>query len=269
MISVISLVVVTVYISIDAIQLLNHPPLIDDVNVTYLYAFAAVNLLVDLICGLLFYLRGEEIFLEAHEIPTLSLDTSVAFDSDDEFGFLDSGDSDDELGVGGLHVGGHLSTSNHAKVAESTSMGFLRAYCFSSSGSAESSGAKEVTAAGPGDKKNLNMMSAFTHVLGDTLRTISVFFAALVSTLTGIDGDICDAWAAIIVAVTIVALCAHIMLEIRKAAVDIYYEQQARTQSETSVLGARKAGRFYSSTAGASKMGKYMPVKNEDEDAVI
>jgi cation diffusion facilitator family transporter len=267
MISVISLVVVTVYISIDAIQLLNHPPLIDDVNVKYLYAFAVVNLFVDLVCGFLFYLRGEEIFLEAHDIPQLSLDTSVAFDSDDEFGFLDSGDSDDELGVG-PHLGSHLSTSNHSKT-EPESMGFLRAYCFSSSGSAESSGSKNAASAGPGDKKNLNMMSAFTHVLGDTLRTISVFLAALVSTLTGIDGDICDAWAAIIVAVTIVALCAHIMLEIRKAAVDIYYEQQALTQSETSVLGARKAGRFYSSSTGANKMGKYMPVKNEDEDAVI
>jgi Co/Zn/Cd efflux system component len=190
----------------------------------------------------------------------------VAFDSDDEFGFLDSGDSDDD----GVHLPGHLSTSSHNKT-EPVSMGFLGAYCFSSRGAADSQSGAVVTTptASPGDKKNLNMMSAFTHVLGDTLRTISVFLAALVSTLTGIDGDICDAWAAIIVAVTIVALSAHIMLEIRKAAVDIYYEQQAQTQSETSVLGARKTGKFYSSSAGAKQMGKYMPVLNEDEDSVI
>ena len=48
-------------------------------------------------------------------------------------------------------------------------------------------------------KKNLNMMSAFTHVGGDTIRTISVLTAATVSWLSGIDGDICDAWAAIAV----------------------------------------------------------------------
>eukprot|EP01037_Dinobryon_pediforme_P022979 gene22979-24301_t len=42
------------------------------------------------------------------------------------------------------------------------------------------------------EKKNINMMSAFTHILGDTLRTVAVFLAALVSSLTGIDGDKCD-----------------------------------------------------------------------------
>ena len=48
-------------------------------------------------------------------------------------------------------------------------------------------------------KKNLNMMSAFTHVGGDTIRTLSVLTAATVSLLSGVDGDICDAWAAIAV----------------------------------------------------------------------
>ena len=58
----------------------------------------------------------------------------------------------------------------------------------------------DVTSSGTGMmKKNLNMMSAFTHVGGDTIRTISVLTAATVSLLSGIDGDICDAWAAIAV----------------------------------------------------------------------
>ena len=34
--------------------------------------------------------------------------------------------------------------------------------------------------------------------VGDTLRTVAVFAAAFVSSVTGIDGDICDAWAAIV-----------------------------------------------------------------------
>ena len=34
--------------------------------------------------------------------------------------------------------------------------------------------------------------------VGDTLRTVAVFAAAFISSVTGIDGDICDAWAAIV-----------------------------------------------------------------------
>ena len=41
-------------------------------------------------------------------------------------------------------------------------------------------------------KRNINMMAAFSHILGDTLRTVAEFMAALVSTITGIDGDECD-----------------------------------------------------------------------------
>jgi Co/Zn/Cd efflux system component len=52
--------------------------------------------------------------------------------------------------------------------------------------------------------KNFNMISAWTHVGGDTLRTLAVFAAAVISSITGIDGDICDAWAAIVSGCTII-----------------------------------------------------------------
>jgi Co/Zn/Cd efflux system component len=51
---------------------------------------------------------------------------------------------------------------------------------------------------------NLNMMSALSHVSSDTLRTTSVFIAAIVATSTNIHVSLCDAWAAIIVTFTIV-----------------------------------------------------------------
>lgn len=54
-------------------------------------------------------------------------------------------------------------------------------------------------------RTNLNMMSAFTHVGGDTLRTLSVFVAALIATLTNISSTITDAWAAVAVTVTCVS----------------------------------------------------------------
>ena len=62
--------------------------------------------------------------------------------------------------------------------------------------------------------KNLNMISAFTHVGGDTLRTISVFIAACIATWTGIPGYLCDAWAAVVVSVTIVLMVVPLCIEI-------------------------------------------------------
>lgn len=50
---------------------------------------------------------------------------------------------------------------------------------------------------------NVNMASAFTHVGADTLRTAAVFIAALVSTISGASGSACDAWAAIVVSISI------------------------------------------------------------------
>lgn len=61
---------------------------------------------------------------------------------------------------------------------------------------------------------NLNMMSAFTHLTGDSLRTASVFIAALVSTFTGVPSQICDAWAAVAVTVSIVLMVIPLIIEI-------------------------------------------------------
>ena len=61
---------------------------------------------------------------------------------------------------------------------------------------------------------NLNMISAFTHVGGDTLRTIAVFIAAVVSATSNIAGSLTDAWAAVIVSITIVACVVPLAREI-------------------------------------------------------
>jgi Co/Zn/Cd efflux system component len=61
---------------------------------------------------------------------------------------------------------------------------------------------------------NLNMASALTHVSGDTLRTSSVFVAALIATLSSYSGALCDAWAAIVVTVTILFIVVPLVSEI-------------------------------------------------------
>lgn len=64
---------------------------------------------------------------------------------------------------------------------------------------------------------NLNMISAFTHLTGDSMRSISVFIAALVSTFSGVQSQICDAWAAVVVTVTIVLMVVPLIREIFRA----------------------------------------------------
>mmetsp|Transcript_19861 Transcript_19861/g.28552 ORF Transcript_19861/g.28552 Transcript_19861/m.28552 type:complete len:308 (+) Transcript_19861:60-983(+) len=61
---------------------------------------------------------------------------------------------------------------------------------------------------------NLNMASALTHVGGDTLRTGAVFIAAAVASATNVKGAVCDAWAAIVVTITIVFLVVPLTSEI-------------------------------------------------------
>jgi Co/Zn/Cd efflux system component len=68
-------------------------------------------------------------------------------------------------------------------------------------------------------KANLNMISALTHVGGDTMRTLSVFFAAVISTV-GQPSNLCDAWAAIVVSFTICIAVIPLVKEIYKAATE-------------------------------------------------
>merc|ERR1712146_642010 len=65
--------------------------------------------------------------------------------------------------------------------------------------------------------KNLNMISAFTHVGGDTMRPLSVFVAAAIATFTGVPGYLCDAWAAVVVSFTIVIMVIPLCSEINSA----------------------------------------------------
>jgi Co/Zn/Cd efflux system component len=77
---------------------------------------------------------------------------------------------------------------------------------------------------GPSEK-NLNMISAFTHVGGDTMRTCAVFIAAVVSDATSTSGSLCDAWAAIVVSISIVFCVMPLGKEIYHKAVFITQER--------------------------------------------
>lgn len=88
---------------------------------------------------------------------------------------------------------------------------------------------------------NLNMASALTHVGGDSLRTGAVFVAATVASVTDLNPTLCDAWAAVVVTITILFLVGPLLSEIRKA--------YSRLSTEKLILaGASTAGESREST---------------------
>lgn len=187
--AIMSLFGVTTYFTWVAVGVLqSHADGEDNVNVVYLYAFSSVNFVIDVLCIGMFYFRGKDVFLERRPalLPQLSLDTSIHSNDSDEFGSLDGDD---------FHEGSPLPA--HAKGASVDQ-----------------------------DRRNLNMLSAFAHMGGDSLRTVSVLTAALVSTLSGASVDLCDAWAAIVVSAIIVLFMLPLVTDIARACCRLARENQ-------------------------------------------
>lgn len=164
-ISVMALLGVTGWVCSDAVlRLLGHKD--EDVDVAFLYYFAGANLLVDIVCTWLFYLRRQDVFLQPSKEKAHEEDEAIeqsAYDMDDvEIVFAEYSESDKSLVQGGKEGQTQLKA------------------------------------------KNLNMISAFTHVGGDTLRSFTVLVAAVISSSFSIDASITDAIAAIVVSFTIV-----------------------------------------------------------------
>ena len=73
-------------------------------------------------------------------------------------------------------------------------------------------------------KVNLNMMSAFTHLTGDSMRTAAVIIAAMVSSIGGYPSQICDAYAALVITGTILIMTIPLITEIFRAYVKLTKE---------------------------------------------
>lgn len=203
-ISVTALLGVTAYITYDAIDVLTHSvDDADEVNVYFLWAFSSGNYVVDIISSYMFYLRGKDI-LVAH------------CHTDD-------------------HIDDHAPLRTFSLDRRSVDMGKRPILPFPLPPTAESSDSMDpndqigaplipeenvqgTVTKKPRKKMNLNMLSALTHVGGDTLRTTSVFIAAFVSTVFGVEGSTTDAWASIIVSISIVLCVIPLCNEIYHAA---------------------------------------------------
>jgi len=168
--SVCALLGVTGYVTSDAMQVIIDGDGGDDVNVYFMYAFAAANFLVDVFSVGMFYFRGKEVF-ENEEFTIHAPIRTFSLDGTRNISF-------DQKAIQAAEEGGQKSSAT----------------------------------------ANLNMLSAFTHVGGDSLRTASVFIAAVVNSTCGVDSSTCDAYAAIVVSITIVMAVIPLCREIYKAA---------------------------------------------------
>jgi Co/Zn/Cd efflux system component len=93
--------------------------------------------------------------------------------------------------------------------------------------------------------KNLNMISALTHVGGDTLRTVSVFIAAFIATVTRFSSTLCDAWASVVVCFSILICIIPLCIEIYKAAFHLSLEHDEGDDGNNDGNG------------GSERVGKY------------
>lgn len=183
-----SLMAVTIWILVSAVDIIINPPSEDDsVDVNVMYGFAAVNFVIDLLASMMFY---------------CNLDTAL---------YSTSNDDTTALNTEGLELS--QIKSKEAAIEEKSYLSFSYKENEERLGDVETSQAvigdsaatenEEVEEEGRvGKKCNLNMLSALSHVGADTLRTFAIFVGAAVGS-SGIDSAVADAWAAIVCSLTI------------------------------------------------------------------
>lgn len=160
--SVTALIAVSAWITYDAILIILDPSDSADVDVIFLFGFAAGNALIDIICAFLFFMRRDDVLKTPQRAGLMQNQHHM----------------DDEAG--------------------------------------ERAETKELSS-NSSSNTNVNMASALTHVGGDSLRTGAVFVAASVASLTDFNPTLCDAWAAVVVTITILFLIGPLLKEIGKA----------------------------------------------------
>lgn len=235
LISVLCLVSISIYIAVDAINVINNKHFYskekassqDNREIEYMFSFAAANLVLDVICGFVFFIRGKYVFLEklSHANPVQNLDSA--------FYWNENGDSDSELESDISDPSLHPPISNPinrnifptstskeipVKISSPSEMSSTQEYWSTLMSLMFPS---MFLSASETHRKNLNMITAFTHVSGDLLRTLAVLAAAITSFFSGLPISLCDAIAAIIVTITIIILIIPVIKEIYRNYLEI------------------------------------------------
>jgi Co/Zn/Cd efflux system component len=204
--TVCGLLAITTYVIVDAIDVLLHPTADDAVDVYFLYGFASANFVVDVLCMSLFAARGSGALLEEKAVPDPI--TAVHQPSDlRKSGSIDNGHAEDVDSESGQVQGVPSVRSGEYTEVVGNNTNHVDA-------DIDDDASKEELEATIILSKNINMMTALTHVSGDTVRTASVFASAVVATVTDVQTSVCDAWAAVVVSCTILGIVVPLLREI-------------------------------------------------------
>lgn len=226
--SICSLLAVTGWIVYDASNVISGKDKEEDTNVYYLFGFSigkshnrscrcitvtkclfcSANFIVDVVSSCMFAYRG-----------------SAAFSSE-ESGQLYAAvpDSEDIVEVDPLVVSPSDTTTSSSTSSSSSDAADKKTIVWRAEQQQQqqqllsSDGVQSSSSSSSSSRLNLNMCSALTHLGGDTLRTSSVFVAAIVASSSNADPNLCDAWAAIVVSLTTVALVLPLIYHICMAA---------------------------------------------------
>jgi Co/Zn/Cd efflux system component len=219
MFSTVSLLAVSTYVLISAIDVIRNydeqnESSGDEVNVAFLYGFASANLGIDLLSMFLFYSRGLSNFQGRHDINENGSDSASEVSSRNKGNDIKLSVEDNAANQNGAGISNteaqytSLPSSQISDSVDSEATDEIDEVNIVIDKNDEPVKVKEL------NKKNVNMISAFIHVGCDTLRTLSVFVAAIISSSTGISGTLCDSWAAIIVTLTIFMMIVPLVREI-------------------------------------------------------
>jgi Co/Zn/Cd efflux system component len=178
------------------------------VKIEFLYGFATANMGIDLLSMFMFYTRGWSTFQDLHSQDDEGVGDEKEEESEsDTLKNAQSRDASDVAAINELKDNideGNSLVAQTSKTSKQSSRKLEK----------DTAASNQITKKEKEKKKNVNMLSALVHVGCDTLRTLSVFIAAIVSSSTDIPGTLCDAWAAIIVTLTIFVMLIPLLIEI-------------------------------------------------------
>lgn len=229
--SVLALLGVTAYILSDAINVIRNKGRDDggEVSIVFLFAFSTGNFIVDVLSSVMFYLRGSDGFKHYAQVLLLSDSSEKREQLNDQLPVKEPGlrhysiDErterliiESEEALHSYRIEQDKKKSNQMEQNKQNQLPTTRAPRLASPREDKSN--DPIGSAVRKIRHNLNMLSAFTHVGSDTLRTMSVFIAAMIATFSGYSGNLCDAWAAVVVSLTICFAVMPLLSEIYRAA---------------------------------------------------
>lgn len=237
LLSVISLVGVTVWISVDAVDVLLDPAASSGhVDIFVMYGFAAANFVIDVISVMLFVANKDRAMYD--QSRSVSTADGAPYGHDHHNNGTYNGAANAVVATSSTAIAVHRDASGAAAGASGTDSpaagdvsppaGYAVGRdveggtgASSANGSDEEAKNTKQTVANTvanGETEsilrcNVNMMSALSHVSADTLRTFAIF-AGAVAASCGANSVVADAWAALVCSVTIVVAIVPLLREI-------------------------------------------------------